>query len=75
MALLHCPHFLLLEEAEYAFARRKQIIPLMMEENYTPDGWLGVILGAKIYMHFEKDPHEGIQQLLQEMPTLTAGLC
>ena len=46
-----------------------------MEENYSPDGWLGIILGTKLYMHFENDPHEGIQQLFKEITTLTAGLC
>ena len=24
----------------------------MMEEYYRPDGWLGIILGAKFYMDF-----------------------
>ena len=74
MALLHYPRFLLLEEASYAYARRKKIIPLMMEENYRPDGWLGIILGTKLWMNFERDPHKGIQQLLKEM-TATEGLC
>ena len=73
--LLHCSRFLLLEEAQYAYTRRKRIIPLMMEENYRPDGWLGIILGTKLYMHFEKDPREGIQQLLKEIRTVTVGMC
>ena len=75
IALLHCSPFLLLEEAEYAYKRTKRIIPLMMEENYSPDGWRGITLGTKLYMHFEKDPREGIQQLLKEIRTVTAGMC
>nr|XP_054752090.1 uncharacterized protein LOC129257722 [Lytechinus pictus] len=39
-------------EAEYAFLKRKRIIPIMMEEFYRPDGWLGLIIGAKFYMDF-----------------------
>ena len=76
IALLHCSRFLLLEEASYAYKLGKKIIPLMMEENYTPDGWLGLILATKLYMHFEKDIQEGIQQLLKEVTNVTAaGMC
>ena len=47
-----------------------------MEENYKPDGWLGLIQATKLYMHFEKDPQEGIQQLLKEIANITAvGMC
>ena len=43
---------ILLTEAEYAFQLRKKIVPLMMEETYKPDGWLGILLGTKYYMDF-----------------------
>ncbi|KAK2565261.1 hypothetical protein P5673_011214 [Acropora cervicornis] len=59
-------------KAEYAYQRRKQIIPLMMEESYSPDGWLGIILGSKLWMDFRKDPHKGIQQLMNEITSATA---
>ncbi|XP_064620178.1 uncharacterized protein LOC135483318 [Lineus longissimus] len=36
-------------EAEYAYTRRKEIIPLVVETQYKPDGWLGFIKGAKMY--------------------------
>jgi TIR domain len=36
-------------EAEYAFKLRKQIIPVMTQEGYTPDGWLGIIIGSRLY--------------------------
>jgi len=36
-------------EAEYAFNLRKPIIPVLVEPNYRPDGWLGAILGTKMY--------------------------
>ena len=36
-------------EANYAYKLKRPIIPLLMEENYDPDGWLGIILGTKLY--------------------------
>ncbi|XP_078359598.1 uncharacterized protein LOC144644064 isoform X1 [Oculina patagonica] len=54
-------------EAEYAYQRRKRMIPLMMESNYSPDGWLGIVLGSKLWMDFRKDPSVGIQQLSKEI--------
>ncbi|XP_071100855.1 uncharacterized protein [Haliotis cracherodii] len=39
-------------EAEYAFSQRKPIVPLVMELGYRPDGWLGMILGAKLFFDF-----------------------
>ncbi|XP_044170071.1 uncharacterized protein LOC122954105 [Acropora millepora] len=62
-------------EAEYAYTRRKQIIPLMMEENYKPDGWLGIILGSKLYMNFKEDTHKGVKELLKEIKNVRAGMC
>ena len=41
-------------EAEYAFQLNKPVIPLIMQQNYKPDGWLGLILGSKIYVDFNK---------------------
>ncbi|XP_046563254.1 uncharacterized protein LOC124272159 [Haliotis rubra] len=39
-------------EAEYAFSKRKSIVPLVMELGYRPDGWLGMILGSKLFFDF-----------------------
>ena len=39
-------------EAKYAFQLRKEIIPLMMQRNYMPDGWLGIIVGEKFRHDF-----------------------
>jgi len=36
-------------EAEYTFNLRRSMIPLMMDKNYKPDGWLGFLLGSKLY--------------------------
>ncbi|XP_069046611.1 uncharacterized protein [Lepisosteus oculatus] len=60
-------------EAEYTFQLRKQIVPLMMEKNYRPDGWLGALLGAKLWIDFSNDSNfeESISQLIKEIETYT----
>ncbi|CAF1032512.1 unnamed protein product [Rotaria sordida] len=44
-------------EAEYAFKRKKTIIPLIVEPNYKADGWLSFIIGNKIYINFTDRVH------------------
>ncbi|XP_072050587.1 uncharacterized protein [Amphiura filiformis] len=39
-------------EAEYAYKKKKKVIPLLVQEGYDPDGWLGAILGTKLYYKF-----------------------
>ncbi|CAL1544853.1 unnamed protein product [Lymnaea stagnalis] len=39
-------------EAEYAFMQKVPTIFLLMEAGYQPDGWLGLLLGAKIFYDF-----------------------
>lgn len=55
-------------EAEYALQINKPIIPLIMQKNYQPDGWLGLILGAKIYVNFTKYEYdECLKRLFHEI--------
>lgn len=56
-------------EAEYAYQLQKWIIPLMMDMYYEPDGWLGLILGAKYYMDFSGIVlfEESVQKLTREL--------
>ncbi|PVD36234.1 hypothetical protein C0Q70_03212 [Pomacea canaliculata] len=56
-------------KAEYTFQQRKEYIPLMMQKKYRPDGWLGAILGAKLFFDFSgKYPFEkSMQGLLKEL--------
>jgi hypothetical protein len=37
-------------EAEYAYKLRRNVIPLIMEKGYDPDGWLGFIIGSKLWV-------------------------
>jgi len=39
-------------EAEYAFQLKKNVIPIMLEKQYQPDGWLGFVVGAKFWIDF-----------------------
>ena len=39
-------------EANYAHQKKKPMIPLLVDENYTPDGWLGFLLGENKPIEF-----------------------
>ncbi len=39
-------------EAEYASSCRKVIMPFMMQRDYRPSGWLGLIMGQKLWYKF-----------------------
>jgi hypothetical protein len=51
-------------EASYAVKRRCHIIPLKVTPNYQPDGWLGVLTSALIYVDF---PKLGFDRAYQEL--------
>ncbi|XP_041375407.1 uncharacterized protein LOC121388201 [Gigantopelta aegis] len=67
-------------EAEYAFSMKKDIVPLLMERGYQPDGWLGMIKGTKLFFEFSgKYPFEKkIEDLVKELgargKTLSEGV-
>ncbi|XP_076814222.1 uncharacterized protein LOC143460548 isoform X2 [Clavelina lepadiformis] len=56
-------------EAEYAYKLTKPVIPLLVEQNFKPDGWLGAIVGAKYYLDFSNLMlfEKTISNLLREM--------
>ena len=60
---------LFITEAEYAFQLKKKIVPLKMEKNYKADGWLGFIIGAKLFFDFSgKYPFENkMTELIKEV--------
>ena len=37
-------------EAEYTYKLRKPYIPLRMQQGYDADGWLGVMVGTKLWI-------------------------
>ncbi|XP_072020743.1 uncharacterized protein [Amphiura filiformis] len=60
-------------EAQYAHKLKRPIIPLLMEEGYDPDGWLGFILGTKLYYKFCCDTETDVDGLLKGIKTLKIG--
>ena len=42
-------------EAEYAYKLRKPVIPLLLQSQYKPDGWLGAVLGMKLYVDLSNE--------------------
>ncbi|XP_077984518.1 uncharacterized protein LOC144439125 isoform X2 [Glandiceps talaboti] len=38
--------------AEYAYKMKKTIIPVKMQQNYEQVGWLGILIGTKLYFDF-----------------------
>jgi hypothetical protein len=43
------------KEAEYAFVQQKIMIPLLLQAKYKPKGWLGLLMGASLYIDFTKN--------------------
>jgi hypothetical protein len=39
-------------EAEYAFGCKRRLLPLIVRPNYRADGWLGFLIGSRIYIDF-----------------------
>ena len=39
-------------EAQYAFQQQKDMVPLMMVDGYRPNGWLGLIMGVRLWYGF-----------------------
>lgn len=42
-------HKCYISEAEYAWAQNKTIIPVRTEPKYRPTGWLGMMIGTKMW--------------------------
>ena len=55
-------------EAEYMFQMGKPFIPVNMQYHYRPTGWLGIIIGARLYvdMSLVKNDFEIAQKKLGE---------
>lgn len=62
-------------EAQYAFRLRKPIIPLIMEAGFEDvRGWLGIIMGDKIFINFIKKKYEEcIERLKGEISSYLNG--
>ncbi|XP_077867140.1 uncharacterized protein LOC144356158 [Saccoglossus kowalevskii] len=56
-------------EAEYTYRLNKPFIPLKIQSDYQPDGWLGILLGTKLYFDFSAAtrPEKEMPKLLREL--------
>jgi hypothetical protein len=55
-------------EAEYAFKCKRRLIPLIMKQGYKPDGWLGFMIGSRMYIDFGRyDFDIACEKLLTEI--------
>jgi len=63
-------------EGEYCMNRRVAFCPLMMQEGYKPDGWLGITLGAKLWYDFtnENDWESKLSELVKAIGNRGKGL-
>lgn len=62
-------------EAQYAFQKKKVIIPMMMAD-YDADGWLGFVLGASFWIDFRKqnDIETSLKYLQREVDLRTQAM-
>ncbi|OWF54050.1 uncharacterized protein LOC110445638 [Mizuhopecten yessoensis] len=56
-------------EAQYAYQVNKEIVPILMQTKYKPEGWLGILVGSKLFFEFtNKYPFESkIRDLIREL--------
>ncbi|CAF0829826.1 unnamed protein product [Rotaria sp. Silwood1] len=55
-------------EAEYAFKCKRRLLPLVMRQGYKPDGWLGFMIGSRIYIDFGRyDFDTACEKLMTEI--------
>ncbi|XP_045161928.2 uncharacterized protein LOC123526741 [Mercenaria mercenaria] len=59
-------------EAKYAHKKKKTVIPLKMERDYDPDGWLGLLLKSDYFLEFsgKYDTEDKFKELLARIKTL-----
>jgi transcriptional regulator NrdR family protein len=53
-------------EAEYTLQKQKPFVPLILQKSFHPDGWLGFMLGSKIYIDYTKYSFEECSSRLQK---------
>ncbi|CAF0785530.1 unnamed protein product, partial [Didymodactylos carnosus] len=59
-------------EAEYAYRLKKPFVPILMQKKYKPDGWLGILVGTRLYIDFNKNDFQtNYEKLLNEIEAVT----
>ncbi|CAF1412820.1 unnamed protein product [Adineta ricciae] len=60
-------------EAEYAFRCKRNLIPIIVRQGYRADGWLGLIIGSRIYVDFGRMDFKKACELILKEITLQRG--
>ncbi len=55
------------QEAEYALECKKPMIILMMEKDYKANGWLGLLIGRRLWKNCTSKFHIDVQGILNEL--------
>ena len=42
-------------EAQYGHSQKIEMVPLMMERDYRPTGWLGLLIGSRLWYPFHPE--------------------
>ncbi|UJR08841.1 hypothetical protein I4U23_013095 [Adineta vaga] len=59
-------------EAEYAYRLKKPFVPILLQAKFKPNGWLGMLLGTRLYIDFTKsDFDSNYKKLVNEIEAAT----
>ena len=61
-------------EAQYGHQQNVEMIPLMMETGYRPTGWLGLIMGTRLYFNFHPAAVETDEMFTQQVDLVQRDL-
>ena len=55
-------------EAQYAFQQQLNIVPILLQKHYKPDGWLSFLIGSILYIDFNKYEYsKALDMLMKEL--------
>ena len=58
-------------EGEYVRRLDKPFIPILLQSKYKPNGWLGMLVGTRLYIDFTKlDFQTNVRRLINEIETI-----
>eukprot|EP00794_Sanderia_malayensis_P016714 gene16714-18408_t len=61
-------------EVQRSHELKKTILPLMMEKDYRPDGWLALIISGIKYIEFSSLENNNMEKLYKELHTICPAL-
>ena len=55
-------------EAQYAFQKQLNLVPILLQKHYKPDGWLSFLIGPLLYVDFTKYEYsKALEMLMTEL--------